>query len=86
MRTLEGGCSVPIGVESKWVDGKLRMRATVVSLRGDEGVDTETIDSVTTEEEADAFGKRVAKELVDGGAGKILDAITASRQVPDTVK
>lgn len=86
MRALEGGCSVPIGVETKWVDGKLRMRATVVSLRGDEGVDTETIEAVTTEEEADAFGKRVAKELVDGGAGKILDAITASRQVPVTVK
>ncbi|KAH6988056.1 porphobilinogen deaminase, dipyromethane cofactor binding domain-containing protein [Ilyonectria sp. MPI-CAGE-AT-0026] len=86
MRALEGGCSVPIGVETKWMDGKLRMRATVVSVRGDEGVETEMTEAITTIEAADDFGKWVAKDLVDRGAGKILDAIVASRQVPDTIK
>ncbi|KAF7534838.1 hypothetical protein G7Z17_g13295 [Cylindrodendrum hubeiense] len=86
MRTLEGGCSVPIGVETKWVDGKLRMRATVVSIRGDEGVECELTEAIATPEAADEFGKRVAQELRDLGAGKILDAIVASRQVPETVK
>ncbi|KAM5344718.1 hypothetical protein ACJ41O_010580 [Fusarium nematophilum] len=86
MRALEGGCSVPIGVETKWVEDKLRVRATVVSLRGDEGVDSETAEAIQTREEADAFGRRVAKDLVDRGAAKILDAINAKRQVPETVK
>lgn len=86
MRALEGGCSVPIGVETKWVDGKLRLRATVVSLRGDEGVDSEMTEEIKTQEEADTFGKKVAKDLVDRGASKILDAINEKRQVPETVK
>ncbi|KAH7160307.1 porphobilinogen deaminase, dipyromethane cofactor binding domain-containing protein [Dactylonectria estremocensis] len=85
MRTLEGGCSVPIGVETKWVDGKLRMRASVVSLRGEEGVECEIIEAIATREAADRFGKRVAQELVDRGADKILNAIVASRQIPETV-
>ncbi|CAM1507819.1 Fc.00g046670.m01.CDS01 [Cosmosporella sp. VM-42] len=86
MRALEGGCSVPIGVETHWVGGKLRLRATVVSLKGDEGVNSETTESITTREAADEFGRRMAKDLVEKGAGKILDAITALRQVPETVK
>lgn len=86
MRTLEGGCSVPIGVETHWVDGKLRMRATVVGLKGTEGVDHETVESITSEEAADTFGHKVALKLVEEGAGKILDDINAERQVPETVK
>ncbi|KAH6892973.1 porphobilinogen deaminase, dipyromethane cofactor binding domain-containing protein [Thelonectria olida] len=86
MRTLEGGCSVPIGVETKWVDDKLRFRAMVVSLRGDQGVEYEDSVAVANREGADEFGKRVAQELINRGAQKILDDITATRQVPDTVK
>lgn len=86
MRTLEGGCSVPIGVETHWVDGKLRMRATVVGLKGTEGVDHETSESISSEEAADTFGQKVALKLVEEGAGKILDDINAKRQVPETVK
>ncbi|KAK7421093.1 porphobilinogen deaminase [Neonectria magnoliae] len=86
MRTLEGGCSVPIGVEAKWVDTELRVRATVVALKGDEGVECEISKSIKTREAADEMGKQVAQELVDKGASRILDAIVATRQVPDTIK
>ncbi|KAM0549824.1 hypothetical protein ACHAPJ_009263 [Fusarium lateritium] len=86
MRALEGGCSVPIGVETKWIGDKLRMKATVVSLRGDEGVDHETSEAIKTQEEADKFGRQVAQTLVERGAQKILDAINETRQVPETVK
>lgn len=79
MRTLEGGCSVPIGVETHWIDGKLRLRATVVNAQGTEGVDSEATEAVTTYEGADAFGKKVALDLVKQGADKILDAINAAR-------
>ena len=86
MRALEGGCSVPIGVETKWIDDKLRMKATVVSLRGDEGVDCETTEAIKTQDEADKFGRKVAETLVERGAQRILDAINETRQVPETVK
>lgn len=86
MRTLEGGCSVPIGVETHWVDGKLRLRATVVSVQGDRGVNVEHTENITTSEAADEYGTRVALELVELGAGKILDEINADRPAVGTAQ
>lgn len=86
MRTLEGGCSVPIGVETKWVDDKLRLRATVVSVDGTEAVDSETTEAIASAEAAEEYGKRVALDLVERGAGKILDVINAARPVEQEEK
>ncbi|KAK8067383.1 Porphobilinogen deaminase [Apiospora hydei] len=81
MRTLEGGCSIPIGVETKWIEGnKLRMVSTVVSVDGTEGADAEMEEQITTREEAVAFGKKIAQALTDKGAQKILDVINAERE------
>ncbi|KAI2608187.1 porphobilinogen deaminase [Hypoxylon fragiforme] len=82
MRTLEGGCSIPIGVETSWVgdDGKLRLAATVVNVEGTEAVDADNAAVVKTREEAEAFGKVVAQQLTDSGAQKILDVINADRE------
>lgn len=80
MRTLEGGCSIPIGVETKWVDSKLRMVATVVSVDGAEGADAELEEPIATREEAVAFGIKVAQALTEKGAQKILDVINAERE------
>jgi hydroxymethylbilane synthase len=83
MRKLEGGCSVPIGVETTWVeDGgkKLRLRATVVQRDGSHGVDADQVAVVESAEDAEEFGKKVAGELVEKGADKILDIINQERQ------
>ncbi|KAI4865082.1 porphobilinogen deaminase [Hypoxylon rubiginosum] len=81
MRTLEGGCSIPIGVETQWLeDGRLRLTATVVNVEGTEAADAEKIEEVTTREAAVEFGKRVAQQLTDGGAQKILDVINEDRE------
>lgn len=81
MRTLEGGCSVPIGVETEWEDGDtLIMKAVVVSLDGSEAVEAEEKMIVKTKEDAEEFGMVVAKTLVHKGAGKILEAITLNRK------
>jgi hydroxymethylbilane synthase len=83
MRALEGGCSVPIGVETTWVGDdaakKLQFRATVVSLDGTEGVDGEATEAVASLDEADGFGKRMAQDLVAKGAQQILDVINKDR-------
>lgn len=79
MRTLEGGCSVPIGVETHWIGGELRMRATVVSAAGTEAVDAEVTEPIATSEAAEDLGRRVALDLVRRGADKILDSINAVR-------
>ena len=81
MRTLEGGCSIPIGVETAWLEGnKLRLTGCVVSVEGTEAADAEAVEEVTTREQAVAFGKRVAQMLVDNGAQAILDVINADRE------
>jgi len=46
LRTLEGGCSAPLGVETEWIhepNGKsrLRMRSIVVSVDGSESAEVE---------------------------------------------
>ncbi|KAK3685106.1 porphobilinogen deaminase, dipyromethane cofactor binding domain-containing protein [Podospora appendiculata] len=94
MRTLEGGCSVPIGVETAWVEQeaeegesvgkKLMMRATVVSVDGTEGVDGSRTEEVASLAQADSLGKKLALELAEKGAQKILDQITQGR--PAAVK
>ncbi|KAH8664696.1 porphobilinogen deaminase [Xylariales sp. PMI_506] len=87
MRTLEGGCSVPIGVETKWAGGVLKLSATVVSVDGTQGADAELEEEIASKEQAIEFGIKVAKQLTDNGAQKILDVINAEREAnPSTEK
>jgi hydroxymethylbilane synthase len=82
MRSLEGGCSVPIGVESEWVAGApdtLRLRAIVVSLDGKTSVEESLERKVVADDEATALGEALAQKLVDAGASEILKAINADR-------
>ncbi|RDA89169.1 hypothetical protein CP533_3004 [Ophiocordyceps camponoti-saundersi (nom. inval.)] len=84
MRTLEGGCSVPIGVETHWLEpGHLRFRAAVVSAPGTEAAEIELTETVTTASAAEQLGKRAAIDLVSRGADKILDAVNAARARPE---
>lgn len=99
MRTLEGGCSVPIGVETSWApadDDKndndkegpkvLRLRAVVISIDGADLAEVEVEGEVADPEVADVLGKKAAALLVERGAGKILDAINKTRaETPGTV-
>ncbi|KAE8318072.1 porphobilinogen deaminase, dipyromethane cofactor binding domain-containing protein [Aspergillus transmontanensis] len=80
MRTLEGGCSVPIGVETEWVAaGDLSIHAIVVSLDGTQSVEDTIVSNVKTVDEATALGKELAARLVKAGAGEILNNINADR-------
>ncbi|KAK7709040.1 hypothetical protein SLS64_006523 [Diaporthe eres] len=87
MRTLEGGCSVPIGVETEWLgqpqDSVLRMRAIVVSLDGSRSVEDSIDATVQTNNEATALGKRLAASLVEAGADAILKDINTNRPSKD---
>ncbi|AEO56484.1 hypothetical protein MYCTH_2301500 [Thermothelomyces thermophilus ATCC 42464] len=87
MRTLEGGCSVPIGVETAWLEEeeagqkkrKLRLRAVVVSLDGSQSVDGERIEEIDSLAQAEAMGKELARKLAGMGAQQILDDINKGR-------
>ncbi|KAK4105128.1 porphobilinogen deaminase [Parathielavia hyrcaniae] len=87
MRTLEGGCSVPIGVETAWVEEetagdkmtKLRLRAVVVSLDGKEAVEGEATKEITSLAHAENMGQELAQKLAGMGAQQILDDINKGR-------
>lgn len=76
MRTLEGGCSVPIGVESTWIEkGKLLIKAIVISLDGTKSVEVERQSQLLDLNDAEEFGKKIARDLIENGAGKILEEV-----------
>ncbi|KAL8693552.1 MAG: hypothetical protein Q9218_001638 [Villophora microphyllina] len=138
LRTLEGGCSVPVGVSCSWEEdgdtssavaansgietipdtsdtpktntkttpeinnttsqaesvslppdplsndpqmcpGTLHILASVTSVDGTEYVSASRRQYVSNDKEADEAGWEVARYLVDGGAGKILEAIGLNR-------
>ncbi|KAK5654804.1 hypothetical protein OQA88_6840 [Cercophora sp. LCS_1] len=98
MRTLEGGCSVPVAVETEWAedegdDGdegerkkKLKIRALVVSLDGSQAVEREKVEEVASLAQADSLGKKLAQELIERGARNILDAINEKREASGALK
>ncbi|KAI8070089.1 porphobilinogen deaminase [Thamnidium elegans] len=79
MRTLEGGCSVPIGVNSSLKNKCLTLHGLVASLDGQQIVQYEDsvslIDSKSNEQDvllATELGIKVANELLNRGADAIL--------------
>ena len=84
MRTLEGGCSVPIGVETKFLeDGTtLMLRASVSSVDGKAHVAAEqVVEGIVDVMGAEALGVDMAKKLLELGAGPILQNIQRSKDV-----
>lgn len=77
LRELEGGCQVPIGVNTLLEGDRLTLIGLVASLDGK----TVIKDSMTGEStEAVAIGTELAKKLRAQGAQKVLDAILADIQ------
>ncbi|KAA8914852.1 porphobilinogen deaminase, dipyromethane cofactor binding domain-containing protein [Sphaerosporella brunnea] len=87
LRTLEGGCSVPIGVKTSWEsDGQLRMLARVSSVDGAQVVEADECAAVSNQEEAETFGRAVAQKLVELGATPILKKIEADKLAKEAEK
>ncbi|KAJ6518665.1 porphobilinogen deaminase, dipyromethane cofactor binding domain-containing protein [Mycena sanguinolenta] len=82
LRVLEGGCSVPVGAASH-LDlgtGKFELTGCVTSLDGKRHIQHTLKEVVKSAEDAEALGARLAKFLVDTGAGEILDEINKDRK------
>lgn len=82
LRTIEGGCSAPLGVETAWVknnEGKrtLRLQAMVVSTDGKEKSEIDMTETLQSLADAEQFGSNAASELLSRGADKILAEIKA---------
>jgi hydroxymethylbilane synthase len=80
LRVLEGGCSVPVGVNSALVDGKLRLTGCVTALQGNLHVEHTLDEPVKSKADAEALGARLAHILIDTGAKEILDEVAIDRE------
>ena len=82
LRALEGGCSVPIGVETEWIgDGKLMMWTIVVSLDGKQVVEGQGVWTVASVQQAEEAGLAMARKLIERGAENILKNIVLNRKI-----
>lgn len=80
LRTIEGGCSAPLGVETKWEDNDmLKLNAIVVSIDGKEYAEVEVTEKVRSVAEAEQLGQMAAAEILKRGADKILEQIKAKK-------
>ncbi len=75
LQDLEGGCQVPIGGHARVAGKTVQLAGLVASLDGTQLFRTVRIAPL---HDAAALGKRVALELLDLGAEKILDEIYRS--------
>lgn len=82
MRTLEGGCSVPIGVESSYdvETKKLVLKGIVVSVDGTLAVeDVQELQVDNIREDSMKCGRLLAERMMADGAKQILDDINLDR-------
>ncbi len=68
LRTLQGGCQVPLGVVSRVEGESLSLRAAVLSPDG-----TRRIEGVVVGPEAEDIGRRLAEELLERGARELMN-------------
>lgn len=77
LRELQGGCQVPIGVNTTLADGSLILTGLVASLDGLRVIKN-TVQGPTAE--AENLGIQLARQLRTEGAQVILDEITAENR------
>lgn len=69
LKYLEGSCQIPIGAHATWVSEKIHLVGIVASTDGKQVIKKE---AKANKEAAENLGVEVAKELLLGGADKIL--------------
>lgn len=75
LRTLEGGCSVPVGVWTTLKDNVLQLKAIVLSVDGSQSVEDVLEKEITCPQDALDLGYELAQKLISKGAKEILDQI-----------
>lgn len=72
LRTLEGGCTAPIGGLAEIVKDKIQFKGVLFSLDGVKKIEIEKSISI---QEYEGFGKNCAKEVLDTGGKEMMQQI-----------
>jgi hydroxymethylbilane synthase len=82
LRHLEGGCQVPLGALATVRDDTLTLTACVCAQDGTQHLAAHG-EAPALAHEAVALGERIAKELLERGAGALIEAQRATREVEE---
>ncbi len=72
LAALQGGCQIPIGAHARLENGKLYLKAMIADIHGVCYITAEDTGAIDQPED---LGKRLADQLIEKGAQKILDEI-----------
>jgi hydroxymethylbilane synthase len=72
LKTLEGGCSAPIGALATIKGREINLRAGLYSL---DGKQTFTIHETISIDDVEGFGRRCAEHVIKQGGGKLMKSL-----------
>ena len=72
MKTLEGGCTAPIGALAKIVGGQLHFKGMLIALDGREQC---VVEKSTRSQDFETFGNLCAMELLNNGGARLMKQI-----------
>ena len=75
LRTLEGGCTAPIGALAVITDGEIKLHGALFGLDGSEKFEVRRSVPVS---ESKGFGKACADEILNAGGNKLMKQIKAA--------
>ncbi|WP_027383131.1 hydroxymethylbilane synthase [Epilithonimonas caeni] len=75
LKTLEGGCTAPIGAKAEMLDGQIRFLGRLCSLDGKNCIETDEIFDWNNSEN---FGEKIALEVLKNGGKELMDEIRKS--------
>jgi hydroxymethylbilane synthase len=79
LRRLEGGCQVPIGAMARVEGDRIYLEGVVGSLDGDKNLRERITGDIA---DADALGTRLAEQMLEKGAGEILEEVRRTVENP----
>lgn len=75
LKTLEGGCTAPIGAKAEMLDGQIRFIGRLCSLDGKNCIETEEIFDWNDSEN---FGEKIALKVLENGGKELMEEIRKS--------
>ncbi|MFC4165133.1 hydroxymethylbilane synthase [Epilithonimonas zeae] len=75
LKTLEGGCTAPIGAKAEMVDGQIRFLGRLCSLDGKNCIET---DEIFEWNDSENFGKKIALKVLENGGKELMEEIKKS--------
>ena len=75
LKTLEGGCTAPIGAKAEMLDGQIRFIGRLCSLDGKNCIET---DEIFDWNDSENFGEKIALKVLENGGKELMEEIRKS--------